>query len=344
MSILGLSLTVCLVAQSTVIQWSNPSFEDIPGPGRPPLGWYFCGPPEETPPDVQPIPAMNVTLKARHGKTYAGLVVRDNNTRETLGQILAQPIMAGNCYVLRLYACRSENFASYSRLTGNPTDFTTPVRLQIWGGTKHCDQRFLLAQTKDVTNTSWRSLEFLLRPPADCDQLFFTATYGDTTSAYNGHLLIDHLSPLAEVDCDEPEKRFTNSIDQESATTQEDLKLNIQRELTGVQWVRNGFSLRQEFFQDESESDEWLFGNRAIYRITASLRERPDALLTVAVGPFKHKLMQHHIRLLAAEFMAAGLAADRCLIRPMRKRDIKKGDWLNSVGEGVDLLWGVSYR
>lgn len=343
MSMLGLCILYGLAAQSTAIQWSNPSFEDIPGPGRPPLGWYFCGPAEETPPDVQPVERMHVYQKAIHGKTYAGLVVRDNNTQETLGQALDQPLLAGHCYMLRFYTCRSANFASYSRLTLEPTNFTEPVKLQIWAGNQHCNRQYLLAETKAIADTSWQINQLILQAPADCDQVFFSAIYHDSTSFYNGHLMIDNLSPILPVDCTQPKALAPTPDENETTVNSGDLTENIRQELSGVEWVRNGFSLLQDFFPSTVEGGGWIVGNQAIYQISSYLKAQPDALLTVVVGPRKDPLIQHHIRLLAAEFMASGLPPGRCLIRPIKKRDLKKRDWLNAGEDGADLLWGLSH-
>lgn len=341
---LGICVLYSLAAQSTIIQWSNPSFEDVPGPGRPPLGWYFCGPPEETPPDVQPVELLGVTKKAVHGKTYAGLVVRDNETQETLGQFLDQPLLQGNCYLLRFYACMSELFSSVSRLTHQPSEFSGAVKLQIWGGVHHCDRKFLLAETEPVTETFWQIFHVFFNPPADCDQLFLTAAFGETDEPYNGHILIDNLSPIVTVDCNDPANPFKEPSGIDLETGNFNLKNAISQELQNIRWVRNGFSLKQEFFLDPMGTGELVVGNKAIYRICYYLQAHPEALLTVVVGPRKDPLLQHHIRLLAAEFMAAGLSPKRCLIRPMKKRDLKKEDWLNEVNEEVDVLWGLSDR
>jgi hypothetical protein len=286
---------------------------------------------------------MNVHQKAVHGKTYAGLVVRDNNTHETLGQALDQPLLAGNCYILRFYTCRSQNFASYSRMTLEPTQFTEPVRLQIWAGNQHCNRQYLLAETQAITDTSWQVNQLVLQPPADCDQLFFSATYHDTSRFYNGHLMLDHLSPLVPVNCAQMEFPALAAKEEGTADRTPDLAEKVRRELSGVVWVRNGFSLQQEVLPTPSKGDEWTVGNRAIYRISSYLMTQPDALLTVVVGPPKDPLLQHHIRLLAAEFMASGLPPGRCLIRPMKKRDLKKGNWLNVGTEEQGLLWGLSH-
>lgn len=338
----GLCFLQVLSAQTDFIQWSNPSFEDIPGPGRPPLGWYFCGPPEETPPDVHPVGIMNVTQKAKHGKTYAGLVVRDNNTQETLGQSLSQPLLSGQCYFFRLYACHSNSFSSYSRINGEPLDFSQPIRLQVWMGSQHCQREILLAETPAIQDTVWQDYEVQINPPKDCNQLFFSATYDETAHPYNGHLLIDHLSPIVAVDCNEENLPAGQPTAYDVDVLPDNLAELILAQLPGVQWVRAGFSLRQELFPSAEAPKKWISGNPAIFRISEYLKAQPGALLTVAVGPRKDPLVQHHIRLLAAEFMAAGLPPDRCLIRPLKKRDLKRADWLNALLPGTDLLWGVS--
>ena len=80
---------------------TNPSFEDLPKMGETPTGWYNCGKAGETPPDVQP-GGWTVAKPANHGQTYLGLVVRDNETWEGVGQRLPRPVEAGQCYEFSL--------------------------------------------------------------------------------------------------------------------------------------------------------------------------------------------------------------------------------------------------
>lgn len=334
-----------LTAQSGLIQLGNPSFEDVPGPGRPPLGWYFCGPLNETPPDVQPVPTMNVHLPARHGKTYAGLVTRDNATQEALGQALSSPILAGHCYLLRINAARSATFSSYSRLTELPADFSQPVRLQLWGGKGHCQMQELLAETLPVQDTVWKVYELNFSPQEGYDQLFIKVAYAKEGEVYNGHVLIDHLSPIVEMKCIERTfLRWENKNDEVLSTGSDDQLADlIEEELPKVRWVNNGFTLEQQLLPPAANNHNWTFGNPGIYQIAQLLKDHPDALLTVAVGPRKDPLLQHHIRLIAAEFMAAGLSAKQCLIRPLKKRDMKRNNWLKTAIGGQDILWGVDY-
>jgi hypothetical protein len=334
-----------LLAQSSLIQLGNPSFEDVPGPARPPLGWFFCGPPEETPPDVHPVTVMSVTQLAFHGKTYAGLVSRDNDTAEALGQSLDHTLEAGSCYMLRLYTSRSPIFKSHSRSTGDLVDFTQPIKLQIWAGNLHCQNEELLAETPLITDTTWQMHEMHFSPKANYKQLYFTAAREKESAPYNGHLLLDHLSPVIPLDCSTGVSLTLIEEKEESVpaiNNYDDLQTSIQEQIKQLHWVRDGFGLEQNLIPSAKQISDWEIINKAIYQISEGLKVHPKALLTIAVGPPKGPLVQHHIRLLAAEFMAVGLPPERCLIRPMKKKDLRKGNWLTEGTEQVYLLWGIS--
>ncbi|MBK6668056.1 MAG: hypothetical protein IPG48_18445 [Saprospiraceae bacterium] len=48
----------------------------------------------ETPPDIHPKNFWGVNVEAQHGKTYLGMVARDNNAYESVMQELASPLKA----------------------------------------------------------------------------------------------------------------------------------------------------------------------------------------------------------------------------------------------------------
>lgn len=346
--ILSTILWFCILtginAQTDLIQLSNPSFEDLPGPGHPPLGWYFCGPVDETPPDVQPISAMQVTMPAYHGLSFAGLVVRDNGTYEALGQQLSPALKPGHCYRFRIHAARSPLFISISRSTLEPADFTQAVRLQLWAGDKHCAFQQLLAETPTITDTTWQAYELAFHAEAAYDQLFLVAkndpSYGNS---YNGHIMLDKASPLIPLDCTDGSFLTETIAAWDYPETGHDAAFLafLNRQVARIRWVRNGFSLEQELLPGDTPGQAWQIGNGAIFTIARALQHRPDALLTVAVGPKKGPLVQHQMRLIAAELLAAGLRPERCLIRPLRAKDLRRTDWLNREG---NILWGVSLK
>ncbi|NUO03060.1 MAG: hypothetical protein HUU01_20820, partial [Saprospiraceae bacterium] len=125
---LGITLSAIALAFTCTAQqplpFLNPSFEDQPDFGKPPSGWFFCGNSGETPPDIHPGGFYGVTAAPKDGRTYVGMVMRDNGTEEQLGQRLAAPLAPGQCYAFRIFAARSDQYASFSRTTGQPAPYT----------------------------------------------------------------------------------------------------------------------------------------------------------------------------------------------------------------------------
>jgi len=181
--------------------WANPSFEDQPARSRPPIGWYYCDDVGESPPDTHPDNFFGVKTEAQDGITYLGMVVRDNGTSEGVGQLLGAPLIAGQCYELRLFAARSDTYLSRSRTTYQEASFRHPVKLRVWGGQQNCQKAALLAESPPVSDISWREFRLSLQPDEPYSHLLLeTAHRGDTV--YNGNVLVDHLSPLLPVDCE----------------------------------------------------------------------------------------------------------------------------------------------
>jgi hypothetical protein len=175
---------------------NNPSFEDTPKTGEAPSEWYNCGTENETPPDVQP-GAFGVDTWPFDGDTYLGLVVRDNETWEAVGQELKNPLLKDSIYELRIFLARSELYLSTSKLTGQEANYATPVILQVWGGTEYCDRQELLANTPVVSNTNWKEFILNIIPLEEDKYDYFTLeAYYKTPVlfAYNGNILLDKCS------------------------------------------------------------------------------------------------------------------------------------------------------
>ncbi len=193
------------LAQAT-IRLKNPSFEDTPKSGQVPSGWKNCGQAFESPPDTQPDPTFGVTTPAYHGKTYMGLVVRDNDTWEQAGQALSDELVQGQCYRFSLWLARSGTYRSRSRMTGRRASYTTPVVLRIWGGNAQCEKKELLAVTDPVFTLEWQEYSFVIAPIKGnyshiIIEAYYKERYGD---AYNGNILVDHASELIPIDCNTP--------------------------------------------------------------------------------------------------------------------------------------------
>lgn len=181
------------------IHLANPSFEDVPRTGTTPESWFDCGAEGETPPDIQP-GQFNVNKPASHGKSYLGLVVRENGTQEGVSQQLEMPLQAGESYVFSMALCRSKIFLSPVKTAQMANvDFTNPVRLQIWGGSNYCDKTGLLAETGPVDNTDWEKFNFTFEPKKTIACIFLKAHYVRGYKPYYGHILVDDLSPIQPI-------------------------------------------------------------------------------------------------------------------------------------------------
>ncbi len=198
-----------LSGQDEPIRLANPSFEGTPAAGdagvKLPDGWYDCGFPGESPPDIHPkdgAGAFQVTKAAFHGKTYLGLVVRDNDTWEMVSQRLSSSLLSGKCYEFSISLARSAVYVSASRMTNEPMNYATPVKLRIWGGTGYCSRMELLAESGLVVNDRWIGFDFRFEPKQTHTYIVLEAFYKTPTPfPYNGNLLIDNASDIIPVPC-----------------------------------------------------------------------------------------------------------------------------------------------
>ena len=203
-----------LNAQDT-IYLRNPSFEDVPRKGgefSPPIKeWHDCGLvrfPGESPPDIHPVygvpgNAWEVSKKAYDGKTYLGLVTRYSDTYESVSQKLDKPIESGKCYTLSIFLAKSDDYKSRTQRSRNELEnFIQPVECLIWGGDDFCSHDQLLVHSGPVSNSEWKEYRLTFSPNKSYQYFTIGAffEYGYLTP-YNGHILVDALSPIVEVKC-----------------------------------------------------------------------------------------------------------------------------------------------
>jgi len=210
-SLIIVSATIALLLNVTWteaqdIQLNNPSFEGVPAASTIPEGWRDCGKPGETPPDTQPNKTFRVFKKAQKGNTYLGLVTRDTDTWEAVGQLLETPIAGGECYDFSIYLARSDSYLSRRKTDTVQTQFTQPICFRIWGGNNYCDKREMLGETGAIDHTAWKKYDFKLKPRREYNFITLEAFYvTPTLMAYNGNLLLDHCSSITLASCNDDE-------------------------------------------------------------------------------------------------------------------------------------------
>ncbi len=220
---LGMSMTT---AQDTIML-NNPSFEDTPRAGGlgfsiPIRGWHDCARavyPDQSPPDIHPHPeAWMVSVDPQEGKTFLGMVVRDNESHEFISQALEIPIQKGQCYSFSIFLAQSETYmgvrnGSAATLHDNASSmdslvftnpFMKPAVLRIWGGRSICSKGELLGISAPVTNRNWKEYRFKFEPDSSNRYITLEAFYvTPVLSAYNGHILVDQASAIIQLACDE---------------------------------------------------------------------------------------------------------------------------------------------
>lgn len=212
LSFILLAFSFSALGQDEPIILANPSFEGRPGAGE--LSgamslsdWYDCGFPGESAPDVHPAATpgngfFQVDQKAFHGNTFLGMVVRENDTWERVTQRLSRPLEAGKCYEFSISLCRSLIYMSLGRLDNEMKNYTTPVKLRIWGGAGQCDRAELLGESSLVINSRWLEYNFKFEPTKELRYIVFEAFYNTPTPfPYNGNILLDNASDIIPVPC-----------------------------------------------------------------------------------------------------------------------------------------------
>ncbi len=208
-------------AQDT-IRITNGSFEDIPKKGGDLgywagiKGWEDCAPLHgfqgESPPDIHPNGFWENNLPASEGKTYLGMVTRDNNTYESVSQRLSGTLFPGQCYAITVHLARADKYVSLSRVTEEKTNYTSPVVMRVWGGSTLCQEMELLAESDVVRNNSWQIYRFKLTPKRPILYLTFSAFYKTPTLApYCGNILVDGATHIVKIKCSEEAPLIVNA-------------------------------------------------------------------------------------------------------------------------------------
>jgi outer membrane protein OmpA-like peptidoglycan-associated protein len=193
----------------------NGSFEDIPHAGgglsKGIRDWFDCGRinfPLESAPDIHPGGFWQNDNPPYQGNTYLGMVVRDNESWESVSQRLAGTLEADQCYDFSIALMKSNIYKSLRKETDiDSSNFLTPIVLRIWGGNSYCNQRVLLGESNPIDNKSWKVYNFEFNPNISVNYITFEAFYKTPTLfPYNGHLLIDAASDIYKKSCNGEEE------------------------------------------------------------------------------------------------------------------------------------------
>lgn len=189
--ILGLVLLLCVTplwAQFKPVELDNTSFEGVPHDAVTPSNWQACG--LDSSPDIMPGP-WGVYQKPTQGNTFLGLITREDNTWEALGQKVPKPFKKERCYKFKVDLSSSPTYAGYSK----------PTCLRVWLGNSACDRAQLIAISPTIDHYEWKTYEFLFSTEDDYKYIIIECYYKQPSlDYYKGNLLIDNISAFEMCD------------------------------------------------------------------------------------------------------------------------------------------------
>ena len=178
---LGILLTLPLAGQS-VVSLQNKGLEAPYQTGFNMPHWAVLRTGDT--PDIQP-GNWEVVKKPFEGRSFVGLIIREDGSREGIYQELKQPLKGGQCYYLSLALARDPVYAG----------FNLPISLRISGRYGLGGKIVELAMSPLITHTQWQVYTLEFTPPSDIDQFILQASPGPGISiAYRGNILVDGIS------------------------------------------------------------------------------------------------------------------------------------------------------
>lgn len=275
--------------------------------------WTCCNFSGESPPDLQP-GHFDCQIKAQNGKNYVGMVGRDNGTFESIRQVLAQPLRANVCYTISLYLAKSPNYNSLSRKTQTPTNYNHPLKLMIMGETedpktqKDCSKLVWLAETLPIINDDWRKFTFNIKPSKDIYTLAFVAGFV-VKEPYCGNILLDNISPIVPISCDDLKPIKRNEGQQISASPASQLIVEVGNQL---KFVGNGAQ-----FTFDTEGGR----HKALDQLLSFFEKEENYKLVVRVKKGKVLSKKRVAYLYSYIFKNSNLLANRVEVKPYSPKD-----------------------
>jgi Secretion system C-terminal sorting domain len=288
--------------QAEAITFQNPSFEDSPAAGRQPKGWANCGFPAETPPDTQNGEGyfFNVHTEPQDGQTYVGMVTRDNDTYERVGNKLSKPLIKGKIYTFSIWLCRSSEYKSQSRKTLTESDYTTPAVLKVWLGDSYCDLRDHLTTSKPIVNSDWVKYTFVFTPTITADHICFEAFYANPNEeATNGNLLLDNVSGIEEIAQATPELPIDHQVLPLDNLPDNDKLVNI--------WPNPVSDYVMVALEDDEVNDAWMDIYDMQGRIMARNLVKRGVINKYKIEGWVTGIYKYSIKSKSGDFIASGL-------------------------------------
>lgn len=160
---------------------TNGSFEGIPKESSNPSGWKSCG--YNSSPDILPGP-WGVHRSATDGKSFLGLICREDNSFESIETKLSETLKKDSCYSFKVDLSRASSYSSYNGAAS----------IRIWGAKNSCQKSQLLVSSEPIDHYDWKTYYFSFIPNKNYDYIIIECYYKTPSLLpYKGNVLIDRL-------------------------------------------------------------------------------------------------------------------------------------------------------
>lgn len=161
----------------------NPSFEDEPADATTPQGWHPCD--EWTTPDIFP-GFWGVYNEPSHGRTYVGIITRENSTYEQFGQRFSEPLQKGKCYQTAIDLAHSIIYSGYNK----------PIKVRIYLGTNRCEKDQLIFESPEIKSMNWETFPIQFVPSQVYNYIIIEAYFSDEPFSHKGNILLDNIRQI----------------------------------------------------------------------------------------------------------------------------------------------------
>jgi hypothetical protein len=161
----------------------NGGFEDQPSDATVPKGWLPCE--RNTTPDILP-GFWGEYGDASQGKTYVGLITRDDGSFESIGQKLSKPLNIGECYEFRIDLAKGNVYAGFNQA----------LKLRVWLGETLCEMEQMIFLSEEVKHPNWKSYQVKFTPAKNHKYIRIEAFHKEGIFSYKGNILIDNMSSI----------------------------------------------------------------------------------------------------------------------------------------------------
>ncbi|MCW5924271.1 MAG: hypothetical protein KIS77_18255 [Saprospiraceae bacterium] len=296
-----------------------------------PDGWRVCEVEGETPPDLQP-GLFGCKLAPADGKSYLGMVTRDNFTFEAVAQQLSSPLDSGVCYTFSVQLASSPEYLSYTRLTAEPANYNGPTILRLWGGFDYCDGLVLLCDSPPIAHRDWKKYRFVMRhfQAKPITHLVFQAYYppGMRCTPSLGNLLLDDVSDIMQTDCPSDLKdTMSRELVQRLPPLESEAALDVVliRELASVRYS-DRVEIQFVLTCTENHLGFPVLFNRHLAAVANAMLQFPEKQLVIHVKNAKFKTRNLRAKYLENYLRQVGLGESQVQVWPAQKEE-QEGKW-----------------